>query len=450
MRLFRRTGPDGKATGPWMVWFYDAEGKRVQKSTKLYDYHAAERLAREFEREAADPALTRTRKATLGDALDLLLTTRDHQAQVGARSSATVAMYVEKCAPLRRLLGADTKLTDLTAARIDTYLTARRAEKVGRAQTRCISPHTISKELVTLRAALKLARRQGLYQGDPAAIFPIGYSPAYRPRARALGAAELPKLLCELPPDKSARIAFIVATGARWGESCRARREDINPGLTSVRLRGTKTALSARTIPVVSATRALLEYALTHAQGTDGALFQPWPNNSRRDILAACDRAGIPGCTANDLRRTLATVLRAAGAPVELLAPILGHRDTRMVEMVYGRLSADSLGLRLENSLGTATAEREPDCSKSSTTAPTNGADSGKSASDCNTVPLENNSSLNSLDDRASDISDGTSHFESAGRPFESGRARIRPRSTSLPSPFANAPYSPKKPRGKR
>jgi hypothetical protein len=95
----------------------------------------------------------------------------------------------------------------------------------------------------------------------------------------------------------------------------------------------------------------LLRYALTHAEGEDPALFLPW-QNVRRDLREACKRAGIPPCSPNDLRRTFATWLRAAGAPTDLIAPVMGHADTRMVERVYGRLAPSDLRRRIDGLRG--------------------------------------------------------------------------------------------------
>ena len=40
-------------------------------------------------------------------------------------------------------------------------------------------PDTIHKEIVTLRAACKLAKRRGLWRGDVAATFPVAFGPDY-------------------------------------------------------------------------------------------------------------------------------------------------------------------------------------------------------------------------------------------------------------------------------
>jgi len=51
-------------------------------------------------------------------------------------------------------------------------------------------------------------------------------------------------------------------------------------------------------------------------------------------------------------RRTCATWLREAGAPPDLIAPLMGHADTRMVERVYGRLPIELLEKRLAEATG--------------------------------------------------------------------------------------------------
>jgi hypothetical protein len=90
---------------------------------------------------------------------------------------------------------------------------------------------------------------------------------------------------------------------------------------------------------------------MQHAQGPGDPLFRPWLN-VRRDLHEACERAGIPPVSPNDLRRTCATWLRAQGVPPHLIAPVMGHVDSRMVERVYGRLPTDQLALRLSQELG--------------------------------------------------------------------------------------------------
>ena len=57
----------------------------------------------------------------------------------------------------------------------------------------------------------------------------------------------------------------------------------------------------------------------------------------RRDLAEACTRAGIERCGPNDLRRTFASWEVEAGVPLFPIAQAMGHKNTRMLERVYGR-----------------------------------------------------------------------------------------------------------------
>ena len=97
--------------------------------------------------------------------------------------------------------------------------------------------------------------------------------------------------------------------------------------------------------------RSLLEYAVEHAQGTGGPLFRVW-RNARRDLLEACERAGIERCSPNDLRRTFASWQVEAGVPLYPIAQAMGHKDTRMLERVYGRQTPEQLAAAMARAMG--------------------------------------------------------------------------------------------------
>jgi hypothetical protein len=179
MRLFKR----GSAR-TWYATFYE-KGVRVQRTTKCVDRKAAESVARQWERDAADPESATLNAATLSDALTLLLKTRAEEARAGRRSEGTFAFYKTKSGHLTRVLEHDEqgtftgfRLATLKARDVDRFISTRRSE--GAAE------NTIAKEIIALRAALKLARRAGLWRGDPAAVCPIAFAPEYKPRTRYL------------------------------------------------------------------------------------------------------------------------------------------------------------------------------------------------------------------------------------------------------------------------
>jgi integrase len=333
--------------------YRDAAKRRRRESTGCTDRAAAKLYADRREREAADPRHAAANATTVEAALERLITDRATK----GRASGTITMYASKAGHLRRILGAATPLGQIGPREVDAFLEQRLAEGAAR--------NTVSKELTTLRAALKVAKRRGEYPGDIAETMPNGFSAEYVPRRRVLrNTRELEALVEALlrADDKSdrvraigraraAHVLFFIATAARDSESSRAERRDIDLARGVVRMRGTKTEASDDTIPIVSWMRPLLELVLELRAGVVGPLFDRW-SNVRRDLGIACEAAGLEPLTPNDLRRTHATWLRAAGVEPALIARMLRHTDARMVERVYGRMPADAAGAALAARLG--------------------------------------------------------------------------------------------------
>ena len=321
----------------WWGWFY-CDGQAVYKSTKCRDRKAAEAVVSQWERASADPHYRASHEATLGAALERLLTDRTER----GRATGTVSMYKIKALHLRRVLGESRPLARVDARAVDGYVSTRIAEGAARS--------TIGKELTTLRATLKIAKRRGEFVPDVAAVMPAQWANEYIPRTQYLTGPEVQALLPELLADRGAHVAFILATGARWSESVRAIASDVDLKRGEVRIRGTKTKQAARVVPIVGFAWPLLEHVLRVRSGP-GPLFRPW-TNVRHDLSTACTRAKVPTVTPNDLRRTCATWLRQLGVEPHLIASMLGHTDSRMVERIYGRMPVGTLGARIRERLG--------------------------------------------------------------------------------------------------
>lgn len=119
-----------------------------------------------------------------------------------------------------------------------------------------------------------------------------------------------------------------------------------------MRVPGTKTSDARRTIPIAPALKYQLDQVPPAARR--GKVVERW-GNVRRDLRAAVRRANcnlaaqaaelgrepevIPFVSPNDLRRTFASWLVQNGVPLHVVAKLLGHSSTRMVERVYGKLS---------------------------------------------------------------------------------------------------------------
>lgn len=318
------------------IWFAWINGHRV--STGLRDKQAATKKRDELERRAVDPAYALGREATGQTIFDNYARSRRRL----GRSAGTMHHVETKMGNLLRLLPV--KCDDWNLAEFEKYVDDRLKEGVRRT--------TIKKELRVALAALRHARKHHLFDRAPEDIIPeLGDD--YRPRTRFLTPWELVALVSALEeenePHRGAHIVFIAATGARWGESLRAHVEDVDFKTLTVHLRGTKTKTSTRDVPMVGPARSLLRWAVDRA--FEPKCFQPWPN-VRRSLLSACKRAGIAPVSPNDLRRTFSTWLQQAGATNDLIAKVMGHTSSRMVERVYGKLPAADVARLLRERVG--------------------------------------------------------------------------------------------------
>lgn len=238
---------------------------------------------------------------------------------------------------LERVLGKDTRLSAISAEVVDAYVSQRLREGAQRT--------TIAKELSTLRGTLRLAKRHGRFNKDLDAIMPLNFSPKYKPKERALSELEIRQLLSKLRVDRAGLVSFLLATGATYpSEVVNLRKSDVDTKRWMVRLRGTKREMRDRQVPIVTFARKWLESSIAYMP------FAPW-SNIRRDLHIACDAAGIARCSPNDLRRSIATLMRARGVEPSLIGAYLGHRDSRMAERVYGRLAPEQLAHLLEQRL---------------------------------------------------------------------------------------------------
>jgi integrase len=383
-RLYRKRDPrdPSKLLPNWYVRIGD-----VCRSTGCRDKRAAEARARQLERAQHAPPDAGP-PTTLAEALERAMSDRRQR----GRAEGTLEMWMIKAGQLLRVLGGDTPLSEVDAKAVDAYVT-RRLE--GTENEEPVKRGTVAKELGVLAVTLKLARRRGEYALDPAAVLPQGLGSDYQPRTRALSPTEAQRLLADLLDDdlpmvrdragpervegsrrsleglapetstyertrqrsmrdRAARVAFIIATSARWSESERARVEDIDWSSGLVLVRGSKTATARRYVPILPSTAPLLRLALEHGND-EGLLFTPWLN-VRRDLHSACRRVGIPPVSPNDLRRTTSQWLRSAGVEPHLIAAVLGHADARMVERVYGKITPEALRAALLERTGKVAA----------------------------------------------------------------------------------------------
>ena len=327
-----------KSGGAWHAWFYDRDGKQVRFSTRCTDQRAAAAVLRDRERAAlaasgvpAHEPAAQVRAATsptIEEALRHMIRQADTD-----KSEATRRFYREKAGHVLRLLGG-LELDRLHYDDVQRYIGQRITEQASRS--------TVSKELIALRKALKLARLRGDFDRDPRAVIPA-FSVEYRPRRRWLTVADAGRLLEATPAPRRLWLALAMFSSARASEVEGVRWEHVDLRGRQIFIPGTKTRGSERWVPLMPELEGLLR-AESKARGGKpaGYVVEHW-GNVRRDLAAACERASIERVTPNDLRRTFASWLKQRGVDSLAVSKLLGHSSTRMVELVYGQLDSATL-----------------------------------------------------------------------------------------------------------
>jgi integrase len=166
-------------------------------------------------------------------------------------------------------------------------------------------------------------------------------------RRRYLSADELTRLaaaLDQLRDQQSANIIrLLLLTGARRGETLRARWADIDLAASTWSKPGSSTKQDApHTAPLSAAACQLL----TTIRQQSEWVFPDANGGHRRDVkdawAAACRTARIKGARLHDLRHTYASVLASAGLSLPVIGALLGHA-TPVTTARYAHLFDDPL-----------------------------------------------------------------------------------------------------------
>lgn len=316
----------------------------VRRAVSLRTKDEAEALRRRAELAAAGGGVWEER--TVREAVEAFL----EASALRGLSEGTMGCYRQKARQVSKVLGGR-KVGAFRRQWSFEYVTHRRGQGV--------SQHTVHKELVVLRGALREAAARGwLGPGMDVRELVPRVASRYRPRTRCPTAAEVRRLVSVLAPR---RVSYVLLawSGLRKGEVERAKWRDLEG--EALYVRGTKTRWSRRTVPLAEDVVAHLR-RVRGAAGPDEPIAGRWANVVR-DLEAACRRAGIERLTPNDLRRGAATALRLAGAAPETVARYLGHAPgSRVTLEVYARTMPAELR---------AAVERLPAVAPGPSTAPT-------------------------------------------------------------------------------
>jgi len=243
-----------------------------------------------------------------------------------------MARAIRKLAPIVGAIDADNRPSIASAVR--RYVDERCAEGVRVA--------TIRRELIVLRAALRLAWKQGLIAAQPYIPVP----PASLPQTRWLTPAEAKRLIRACEAGVYTFVLIALTTGARRGAILELTwdRVDFVRGTIDFRAPHPKAARRKRRaiVPMAPILHKQLQRDRTGAE-SDRVVPMSASQVERR-LKKAAANAALDQVTAHSLRHTAATwLLGEAKLQLPVVSAMLGHKSSLITEQVYAHLSPDHL-----------------------------------------------------------------------------------------------------------
>lgn len=347
----------------------DGSGRRRRRKVTGRTKTDARRKLRRLQRRLEDGLPTGDGSMTLGDFLERWLTdVLPARSQVQAKS--TVTNYRWAASHAIRGLGRR-RLNELSPENVEALLRHLADEGMAR--------NSVMRVRSVLIMALKHAQRRDLVARNVAELSEMPTS-ARDPRSgRSLTPEQARHLLDVAAQDRLGGLVTVgLMLGLRPGELCGLRWEDVNldagvlavtqsrkrttddDGREALVLGAPKTRKSRRALllprPVVDA----LRQHERHQRDERRTAGERWhdldlvfptnvgtpmsPSNLRRDLARITLAAGLGRWSPNELRHSAASLLSASGVPLEQIADVLGHTDTRMLLKHYRHSISRTIG----------------------------------------------------------------------------------------------------------
>ncbi len=343
----RPTGPKlEQRRGAWSVVYWDGDTRR-RLATGTRDLQGAQQFLADFETALT----TGTRTLSVGNALDRYVTARTSKVMALKRLKDAAGALKIGLGPLR----VDQLNQDLW----DRYAGARTTRtphrgKPGTHVPKPVSTGTLRREFNVLRAALRLAWKDG-HLDKPPTITPPADS---APRDRYLTKDEARRLLAAAEtPHVRMFVALAVFTGARKGAILALTWDRVNfgTGMIDFQEPGRRITGKRRSIvPMNGQLRAELDTA--YQVRTSDTVIEygghAVPNGLRWSFAKLCQRAGLTWQpTPHHLKHSVASWLAMEGVPIDQAAdwlatdPATLQRTYRKFDPTYLRSVAKALDL---------------------------------------------------------------------------------------------------------
>ena len=349
--LFRRIG-----SGPWQLKWFDAQGKRCQKTTGTTDKRLAERMRRDLERELA------ARAAGLVDDRAIAM-----QSAAKVPIETHIDTYLAACGGAKqakgRLKGKQRHLsravTEMHVASLSDFASDSMRAWLFQLRDEGLAPITVNEYRVTVNAFLNWCVKDGLINSN--LVKHVASLPTHgerRRNRRALEQEEVQRLLdVALSQDYEHQgrrwtprhpvYVMAVYAGLRHGELKQICWRDVDVKARSVRIRDD--VGKARRVDEIPLHPCVIEAIGTLPPGGPmDPVFGSVPTlkTFRRD----CERAGITllddqqrTIDFHSLRMTLATRLQREGVHASIAQRIMRHASFKTTDKYYTDLRLHDL-----------------------------------------------------------------------------------------------------------
>jgi integrase len=203
---------------------------------------------------------------------------------------------------------------------------------------------TANRVLTILKAALNHAYHNGRAVSDDAWRRVRPFREVDAARLRYLSRDECRRLLNACPEDFRGLVRGALFSGCRYGELIRCCVEDINGDAGTLLIREAKSG-RPRHVPLDAEARAFFATLCAGRRPSERLFVRangaPWGKAHQIRPMAEASQAARlePAANFHCLRHTWASHRVMAGAPLIVVAQVLGHSDSRMVEKHYGHLA---------------------------------------------------------------------------------------------------------------
>jgi len=242
--------------------YEDRKGIRRRVSLKTSDRKVAKERLRKLELAATNPAAYETQ--TLVSALQYLL---DTVLIAEGKSARTIESYTQKGRHLLRVFGNDIDLRQIERSDVQEFIKLRLGEGA--------SSHTVHKELVVLRRAMRESCERGILDRDPALVIPR-FKADYTPKELYLTPTQFESMLGFVSAKRKLWVMLATCAGLRASEVEGLLWKDVHLNEGWIRVAGKKTKTSWRRVPILPQLRSWLEGV--DFEDRDGPVVPKWIN----------------------------------------------------------------------------------------------------------------------------------------------------------------------------